>query len=481
MHRLSFLLVGSLCLLGLPLAAVAEPLAIPPSEAVAAHMQKGPDLGDFTRTCPPGLNDTPAMPSHYSQATILNEPLNRVFSLGQQIFVTNFNACDGAGRPASTGTGAARTADPVLGPRNTRVSGPEADSCAGCHNQPQPGGAGDFVANVFVLAQAADPVSRIILNEDFSNTWLERNTLGMFGSGAIEMLGREMTTDLQNQQTTRNRAGQVRRDQRHGEPAHQGRFIWRADRASGWHRRYQRRCWRRCRPRDQAVRPQGRLPLVARLHRHRDESASRDAGGRALRFRHRSRPGRRDQRTPHRRHHGGDDIPGRAAGADCLDPGTRCACGGPWRGIVREGRMHRMSSAVAPAREQQVLRSRSAESAQHFQRRLAVLLLRPVADRNPREYGRGVHRFEASRDLRQQQAALLQRARLASAGVRQQFRDSAAISSSPPSCGMPAIQDRGVIAAISTRSTRRSPPTVAKRRRRRASSRRYPIRISWQW
>ena len=202
MHRLSFLLVGSLCLLGLPLSAVGEPLAIPPSEAAAAHMQKGPDLGDFTRTCPQGLNDTPAMPAHYSQATILNEPLNQVFSLGQQIFVTNFNACDGAGRPASTGTGAARTADPVLGPRNTRVSAPEANSCAGCHNQPQPGGAGDFVANVFVLAQAADPVSRIILNEDFSNTWLERNTLGMFGAGAIEMLGREMTTDLLNQQTT---------------------------------------------------------------------------------------------------------------------------------------------------------------------------------------------------------------------------------------------------------------------------------------
>ncbi len=93
-------------------------------------------------------------------------------------------------------------AEPVLGPRNTRVSAPDSDSCAGCHNQPQPGGAGDFVANVFVLAQAADPVSRIILNEDFSNTWDERNTLGMFGSGAIEMLGPEMA-DLQ---TERQRA-----------------------------------------------------------------------------------------------------------------------------------------------------------------------------------------------------------------------------------------------------------------------------------
>ena len=72
MHRLSFLLVGSLCLLGLPLAAVAEPLAIPPSEAAARAHGKGPRCpGDFARTCPPGLNDTPAMPAHFGQATIL--------------------------------------------------------------------------------------------------------------------------------------------------------------------------------------------------------------------------------------------------------------------------------------------------------------------------------------------------------------------------------------------------------------------------
>ncbi|MGA8644486.1 hypothetical protein [Candidatus Binatus sp.] len=194
------LAIAALCLLGFPFSAIAQPLAIPPNEAISAHMEKGPDLSDFVRTCPPGLNDTPAMPQHYGQATILNMPLNRVFAIGQQTFITNFNACDGAGRPATTGTGAERTPDPAMGPRFTRVSAPETSSCAGCHSQPQPGGAGDFVANVFVLAQAADPVSRIILNEDFSNTWLERNTLGMFGSGAIEMLGREMTTDLQAEQ-----------------------------------------------------------------------------------------------------------------------------------------------------------------------------------------------------------------------------------------------------------------------------------------
>ncbi|MGC2305239.1 hypothetical protein [Candidatus Binatus sp.] len=197
MRHLAFLPIAAICLVGLPLSAVAEQVAIPPIQSAPAHMEKGHDQGDFLRKCPSGFNDAPAMPTHHGQATILGMPLNRVSALGQQIFVTNFNACDGAGRPATTGTGAARTADPVLGPRFTRASAPETSSCAGCHSQPQPGGAGDFVANVFVLAQAADPVSRVILNDDFSNTWLERNTLGMFGSGAIEMLGREMTTDLQ--------------------------------------------------------------------------------------------------------------------------------------------------------------------------------------------------------------------------------------------------------------------------------------------
>ena len=196
-YRLSFYISLSLSVLGLPVSAVAEPFAIRPNEAAPAHMEKAKDPADFVRKCPQGFNDAPAMPAHYGQSTILGMPLKRVFALGQQTFVTNFNACDGAGRPATTGTGAERTADAVLGPRFTRVSAPETSSCAGCHSQPQPGGAGDFAANVFVLAQAADPVSRIILNDDFSNTWLERNTLGMFGAGAIEMLGREMTTDLQ--------------------------------------------------------------------------------------------------------------------------------------------------------------------------------------------------------------------------------------------------------------------------------------------
>jgi hypothetical protein len=57
------------------------------------------------------------------------------------------------------------------------------------------GGAGDFVANVFGLAQTLDPVT-LSVSPERSNS---RNTLGMHGAGPIEMLAREMTADLQAQ------------------------------------------------------------------------------------------------------------------------------------------------------------------------------------------------------------------------------------------------------------------------------------------
>src|SRR5689334_17433630 len=83
------------------------------------------------RSCPPGINDAPAMPVHFEQTDILRMRFARVFALGQRIFVTDFNACDGAGRPGTNGGVAPRTPDPATGPRFTRLSGPEASSCAG--------------------------------------------------------------------------------------------------------------------------------------------------------------------------------------------------------------------------------------------------------------------------------------------------------------------------------------------------------------
>lgn len=136
----------------------------------------------------------PVFTGHYEQIDIVagEYTLRELFNKGQELFVEKANKCDGFGRPATTGGGDKRVADE---PAKLRTSAPDADSCSGCHAQPSHGGAGDFVANVFVLAQTLDPTVESVSSE-FSN---ERNTLGMHGSGPIEMLSREMTVELQAQ------------------------------------------------------------------------------------------------------------------------------------------------------------------------------------------------------------------------------------------------------------------------------------------
>jgi len=142
--------------------------------------------------CSDDFPDLPAISGHIEQGDIVSGrySFSELFHRGSELFTANWNLCDGQGRPAATGTGESRIPDQ---PAFVRTSAPDSNSCAGCHNVPRAGGAGDFVANVFVLAQAADPVT-LSLDSEFSN---ERNTLGMFGAGAIEMLAREMTMDLQ--------------------------------------------------------------------------------------------------------------------------------------------------------------------------------------------------------------------------------------------------------------------------------------------
>ncbi len=145
-------------------------------------------------TCAAGFPDAPVLSGHVHQTDINSGALSfkQITDAGEALFVARFNTCDGQGRPSATGTGDKRVADE---PAFIRTSAPESNSCAGCHAQPRAGGAGDIVTSVFVLAQAADPVNFSVAPE-FSN---ERNTLGMNGSGAIEMLSREMTVDLQTQ------------------------------------------------------------------------------------------------------------------------------------------------------------------------------------------------------------------------------------------------------------------------------------------
>lgn len=137
------------------------------------------------------IGERPAIEAHFDQERIEAGllPLSELLRHGQLLFDARFNRLDGAGRPGSTGHGLPRGAGQ---PAFTRLSGPDASSCFACHSQPRSGGGGEFTANVFVLAQERDPIVRT-LDERDSN---ERNSVGMFGSGAIEMLAREMSAEL---------------------------------------------------------------------------------------------------------------------------------------------------------------------------------------------------------------------------------------------------------------------------------------------
>jgi hypothetical protein len=134
---------------------------------------------------------------------------------GRRIFCANWTQQDGAGRPRSKGTGRPLSdpTSPLVGARAlNRISGPDANSCMGCHNAPYgiPGGGGDFAAGVFVLGQRFDFVTfdrndamptRGTVDENQNSASLQdianfRRSPGLFGAGYLEMLAREITADL---------------------------------------------------------------------------------------------------------------------------------------------------------------------------------------------------------------------------------------------------------------------------------------------
>lgn len=168
---------------------------------------------------PPGcqgrlLGCEAAIPQHLADGQELQASPLDLIRYGRRLFTAFFTTQDGAGRPLSKGTGAPLTdpSSPLTFPRNfNRISGPEANSCAGCHNQPIAGGGGDRATEVFALAQRFDFVTfdasdatplRGGADERGQPVTLgtigdERKTVGMLGSGYIELLAREMTAELQ--------------------------------------------------------------------------------------------------------------------------------------------------------------------------------------------------------------------------------------------------------------------------------------------
>ena len=105
-----------------------------------------------------------AIPEHLQNGQEFQTSLTTLLNFGKQLFTANWTAQEGQGRPLAKGIGTptllSDLASPLVFPRNfNRFSAPDANSCAGCHNVPIPGGAGDIVANVFVLGQRFDSIT----------------------------------------------------------------------------------------------------------------------------------------------------------------------------------------------------------------------------------------------------------------------------------------------------------------------------------
>src|SRR5256712_11681686 len=155
-----------------------------------------------------------AIPRHLQDGEEYEVALHDLIAYGQKLFTAMWTVQEGAGRPLSKGTGAplADPRNPLVFPRNfNRISGPDTNSCSGCHNKPYVGGGGDIVGNVFVLGQrfdfatfnTSDRVQAEGAMDELGNSAAlqsiadSRKTVGMFGSGFVEMLARQMTADLQ--------------------------------------------------------------------------------------------------------------------------------------------------------------------------------------------------------------------------------------------------------------------------------------------
>jgi hypothetical protein len=140
-------------------------------------------------------------------------PLKRLLHFGKSLFTANWTIEEGGGRPLTKGTGnpLSDSSSALLFPRNfNRISAPDMNSCAGCHNKPIVGGGGEFGTLVFVLGQrfdfstfdhsdpiptrgAKDEAGYFVVEQSIANG---RKTVAMSGSGFIEALAREITTDL---------------------------------------------------------------------------------------------------------------------------------------------------------------------------------------------------------------------------------------------------------------------------------------------
>lgn len=201
------------------------------SASIGTRMQKTALLLFFAMLCPAGgqsilPKETQERKSSIGRETSISRHLRdgeeyivstiALFTHGRALFNANWTEEEGGGRPLTKGTGRPLSDPslPLTGSRAfNRISGPDANSCAGCHNAPYgiSGGGGDFVTNVFVLGQrfdfaTLDPADKLptrgSVDEAGQATALDmmanlRATTGLFGAGYLEMLARQITEELQ--------------------------------------------------------------------------------------------------------------------------------------------------------------------------------------------------------------------------------------------------------------------------------------------
>jgi cytochrome c peroxidase len=127
----------------------------------------------------------------------LKDAFRLAFEGGGRLFTARFNALDGGGANVGNGQRYTRVLRPDLaGPgewathQPPRLTGPNAQSCAECHNVPFEGGAGS----------AASMGARFALTDSerkgSPGALIERNAPHLFGHGALQRLAEEMTAEL---------------------------------------------------------------------------------------------------------------------------------------------------------------------------------------------------------------------------------------------------------------------------------------------
>lgn len=191
--------IGLLALTGCVIDSAQEPVAIVQA-AASKDTSESVDLTSLRSMDLIGEMHEPAA-SHTTQVSFLEmaatesreDTFLEVFELGDVLFDTDFNTLDGGGANVGNGMRFSRVPRADLKGKTQwashvpfRHTGPNAQSCTACHNQPFEDGAGSAAMNVVRDPTGSGELSKFIV----------RNTPHLFGIGGLQRLAEEMTDDL---------------------------------------------------------------------------------------------------------------------------------------------------------------------------------------------------------------------------------------------------------------------------------------------